>query len=176
MYSERPRAAAARFHALDALRACVLFLVVMFHASESFEPGADSWAILDRSPSLTLSVIRHACASFAMELFFLIAGFVGRPLYHRRGAREFVRDRTGRILVPLVLGWLVMYPLGVFLWLLGAAVSGHLAKLGIPPEFSHLPLWQLWLGFFLHMEFLKAFNLTHLWFLHQLLVSPAGDG
>src|SRR5262249_42957440 len=144
MSEPRAEQASARLHALDAVRAFVLFLVVAFHASESFEPGADKWAILDRSPSYALSVVRHACASFGMELFFLLAGFVTPLMLQRRGIGGFVRDRAGRILVPLVVGWIVMYPAGVYLWLLGAHVDGNVAKLGIPEAYLHLPLWQLW--------------------------------
>lgn len=162
--------AGERFHSLDALRAFALLLGVVFHAAESFEPGIDYWAIADRCPSLVLSVFRHACHSFRLEIFFLIAGFFARLVYYRRGAREFVRNRTGRILVPLVVGWVILYPLLVYLWLMGASVEGRLAEFGVPGEMTGLPLWQLTIGFFVQLGFVERFDLTHLWFLHQLLV------
>jgi glucan biosynthesis protein C len=161
---------AARFHALDAARALACIMVVVFHTTESFEPGAAGWAILDRSPSPFLSVVRHASASFVMELLFLTAGFVARMSCHRRGPGPFIRDRIQRILVPLVIGWLIMFPIGVYLWLLGASVSGTLPQLGIPPELAGLPVWKLWLGVFVTGQVVNVLNLTHLWFLHQLLV------
>jgi peptidoglycan/LPS O-acetylase OafA/YrhL len=65
---------APRYHSLDALRAFALLLGVVFHAAESFMAGHLGWAIVDVSPSLTLDVFRHACHSFRMEIFFLIAG------------------------------------------------------------------------------------------------------
>jgi glucans biosynthesis protein C len=166
-----PSSGAERYHALDAVRAFALLLGVVFHAAESFEPNAASyWAIMDRAPSLALSVFRHACHSFRLELFFLIAGFFARLLYERRGPREFIRNRVSRILVPLVIGWVVLYPVCVYLWLLGSSLSGRLPMFGVPSEFAHLPAWQLTIGFFASFRFVEKFDLTHLWFLHQLLV------
>jgi len=160
-----------RFHALDAVRAFALLLGVVFHAAESFEPGVETyWAIADSSPSHALGVFRHACHSFRLELFFLIAGFFARLLYHRRGRREFIRNRVSRILVPLVVGWFILYPLLVYLWLLGARAGGRLPQFGVPPEMAQTPPALLTLGFFATGQFVKRFDLTHLWFLHQLLV------
>lgn len=160
-----------RFHSLDALRAFALLLGVVFHAAESFEPGVDAyWAIMDRSTSTALAVFRHACHSFRLEIFFLLAGFFAHLVYHRRGSRKFVRNRAGRILVPLAVGWAILYPLLVCIRLWGASVSGRLGQMGVPAEATHLPLWQLTLGFFLSRGLVQRFDLTHLWFLHQLLV------
>jgi hypothetical protein len=160
----------ARYHHLDAVRAFALMLGVVFHAAESFGPNNHYWAIVDCSPSDFLEWFRFACHSFRMELFFLIAGFFARLLIHRRGESAFIRNRTQRILVPLAVGWVVLYPIIVYIWLWGWSVSGQLADLGVPPEARHLPLWQLVMGFFITGGFIKKFDLAHLWFLHQLLV------
>ncbi len=160
-----------RYHSLDALRAFALLLGVAFHAAESFEPGvARYWAIEDSSASEFLGLFRHACHSFRMEIFFLIAGFFARLLLNRRGTGGFLRNRASRILVPLVVGWLILYPILVWLWLAGASVGGQLGRLGIPPEFAETPTWLLTVGFFARLQFLRQFDLTHLWFLHQLSV------
>jgi glucans biosynthesis protein C len=163
--------AGTRYHSLDAVRAFALLLGVVFHAAESFGHRAIYyWAIGDNSPSVTLELFRYACHSFRLELFFLIAGFFAHLLWQRRGVWGFVRNRAGRILVPFVIGWLVLYPLLVFIWVTGASKSGHWDIAGVPPEFRSLPPWQLTVGFFLHLQFLRKFDLTHLWFLYQLLV------
>lgn len=160
-----------RFHALDAVRAFALLLGVFFHAAESFEPGVEAyWAIADSSSSVMLGTIRHACHSFRLEIFFLIAGFFAHLVYQRRGQAAFIRDRIGRILVPLLIGWFILYPLLVYLWLLGASVGGRLEQFGVPPEMTQTPPALLLLGFLVSLQFLKKFDLTHLWFLHQLLV------
>lgn len=160
-----------RYHALDAVRAFALLLGVVFHAAESFEPDAVYyWAIADRSPSGCLNLFRYASHSFRLELFFLIAGFFAHLLWQRRGVRGFIRNRAGRILVPLIVGWLLLYPLLVFLWITGVAKSGRWDLLAVPLEFRSVPPWQLTIGFFAHLEFLRHFDLTHLWFLYELLV------
>ncbi len=157
------------FHALDALRAFALLLGVVFHAAESFEAGHTAWAIVDPSSSTILHLFRHASHSFRLEIFFLIAGFFAHLLYHRRGWREFARNRCSRVLVPFVAGWCVLYPMVVLIWIWGGTKSGNWEMLGIPAEVRHLAPWQLWIGFFFTFQFVQKFNLTHLWFLHQLL-------
>lgn len=161
----------ARFHALDAVRASALLLGVVFHAAESFESNAVTyWAVGDRSSSTVLEVFRHASHSFRMELFFLIAGFFAHLLWQRRGVAGFVTNRAGRILAPLVVGWVVLFPLLVFLWLTGAVRMGNWGPMGLPEELRAVPPWQLTLGLFFSGQFVQKFDLTHLWFLHQLLV------
>jgi glucans biosynthesis protein C len=162
--------ASTRYHHLDAVRAFALLLGVFFHAAESFGPRNHYWAIVDCSPSELLEAVRFACHSFRLELFFVIAGFFARFLLVRRGTAGFIKNRAQRILVPLVVGWLLVYPILVSLWLWGASIAGRLTQFGVPPEALHLPIWQLTLGFFLTGGFLQKFDLTHLWFLHQLLV------
>ena len=160
-----------RYHSLDALRAFALLLGVVFHAAESFEPGVGRyWAIEDCSTSELIGLFRHACHSFRMEIFFLIAGFFARLVLQRRGLNAFIRNRVSRILVPLLVGWVILYPVLVYLWLRGAMSSGRLAMFGVPSELSGTPPSLLTLGFFATLQFIQKFDLTHLWFLHQLLV------
>ncbi len=159
-----------RFHHLDAARAFALLLGVFFHAAESFGPHNTYWAIVDCSPSQLLEDVRFACHAFRLEMFFVMSGFFARLLLERRGVRPFVANRTRRILVPLVIGWCVLFPVLVLIWLWGQAASGRLGELGIPPEAQNLPLIVLWMAFFLKGVFIEKFDLTHVWFLHQLLV------
>ncbi len=161
----------SRYHALDAVRAFALLLGVVFHAAESFGPDAFRyWAAADNSPSELLGTFRHASHAFRLELFFLIAGFFAHLVWRKRGVQGFVRNRVGRILVPLVVGRCILYPILVFTWVTGAARLGRWEILAIPEQFRSYPPWQLTLGFFMSFEFVKQFDLTHLWFLYQLLV------
>jgi peptidoglycan/LPS O-acetylase OafA/YrhL len=89
--------AGTRYHSLDAVRAFALLLGVVFHAAESFGHSAIYyWAIGDNSPSVTLELFQHACHSFRLELFLLIAGFFAHLLWQRRGMWGFVRNRAAR--------------------------------------------------------------------------------
>lgn len=160
-----------RYHGLDALRAFALLLGIVFHAAESFCPERYSWAIVDRFPHVVYAVFQHTCHSFRMEIFFLIAGFFGNLVLQRRGFSGFIIHRTRRILVPLIVGWILIYPAMVSIWIWGKSASGRLGDLGIPSELQSFPVWKLSLGFFLNLEFIgENFSLTHLWFLYYLLM------
>ena len=139
-----------RLHALDALRGFALLAGVVLHAAMSFLPGFNIWPLLDRSTSSTLGVTFFVIHMFRMTLFFVIAGFFARLLVERRGVRAFIRNRSLRIVVPLVVGWIVFFPMIVaaMWWGMG---GGQLPR---PPANAAAPA--------------LAFPLTHLWFLYVL--------
>lgn len=147
-----------RLHALDAVRAFALLAGVVLHAAMSFLPGfaATGWPITDNSPSVPLGVAFFVIHMFRMTTFFLIAGYFGRMLFHRLAARAFVRNRSLRILVPLVVGWMVVFPAiaGSFVWAVSNA-SSPAATVAVPPAPA------------------LAFPLTHLWFLYVLALMYA---
>jgi ABC-type multidrug transport system ATPase subunit/peptidoglycan/LPS O-acetylase OafA/YrhL len=143
-----------RLHALDAVRGFALLLGVAFHASLSFMPGwpPGIWSMVDNSPSQFLSDAGFVSHIFRMSLFFFIAGFFGRLLYHKLGARGFWANRGKRIAVPMIVGWVILVPAIFLVWSLGMAkmFGGTPPAPPAPP-----PGW---------------FPLTHLWFLYQLLL------
>src|SRR4051812_43462592 len=110
-----------RLHALDALRGFALLLGVAFHAAMSFLPGLPpgAWSFVDNSPSPVLGDAAFVAHLFRMTLFFFIAGFFARLLYHKLGARGFWANRALRIGVPLVVGWVILWPLIKAVWATG---------------------------------------------------------
>lgn len=144
-----------RLHALDAVRGLALLLGVAFHAALSFMPGwpPGLWAMADSSTSPLLADAAFVAHSFRMTLFFLVAGFFARLLVEKNGSAGFVRNRSMRIALPLVIGWAVLYPLVSAVWLAGLrkVFGGELPPM---PEMPKVP---------------GAFPLLHLWFLYQLL-------
>ncbi|HEX7831456.1 MAG TPA: acyltransferase family protein [Thermoanaerobaculia bacterium] len=145
-----------RLHSLDAVRAFALLLGVVFHAGFSFIPGMipGLWAIVDNSPSATISVLLFASHIFRMSLFFFVAGFFARMMFHRKGARGFWIDRAKRIAVPLVAGWLILTPALIAVWIWGMTKSfgGTLpaAPANLPPRpAGHFPLAHLWFLYYL---------------------------
>lgn len=144
-----------RLHALDAVRGFALLLGVAFHAALSFMPGwpPGIWAMVDNSPSALLGDAAFVAHIFRMTLFFLLAGFFARLLQQRLGTGGFCRNRLLRIAVPLVIGWVVLYPLIMWIWIAGVTRSFG----GNPPSMPEMP------------KTFGAFPLAHLWFLYQLL-------
>jgi ABC-type multidrug transport system ATPase subunit/peptidoglycan/LPS O-acetylase OafA/YrhL len=147
-----------RLHSLDAVRGFALLAGVALHAAVSFLPGfgATGWPIADSSPSVPLGVTFFVIHMFRMTTFFLIAGYFGRMLFHRLGTRAFVQNRSRRIVIPLVVGWMVVFPAtaATFTWAFN--------KAGGPPLTASLPPPPA-----------LAFPLTHLWFLYVLIVMYA---
>ncbi len=143
-----------RLHALDAVRGFALLLGVAFHAAMSFLPGLPPgvWSMVDNSPSAFLGDAGFVAHCFRMSLFFFIAGFFGRLLYHKLGSRGFWANRAMRILLPLIVAWMIVAPLVFAIWGMGASKMFN----GAPPAAPPMP--DGW------------FPLMHLWFLHQLLV------
>ena len=139
-----------RLHSLDAARGFALLLGVVLHATMSFFlfiPAQDS------SRSTTLAVTFYVIHIFRMTLFFVIAGFFAHMVFHRRGARAFIRDRAKRIVVPMAAGWMILAPATI------AAVIWGLSRTfpaGPPPGAEGLAP--------------QGFPLTHLWFLYYLCI------
>ncbi len=147
-----------RVHALDAVRAFALLLGVAFHAAISFIPGMPPgvWAIADGSPSAAIGDVAFVAHMFRMTLFFFIAGYFARLLFQRRGIGGFWANRAQRILVPLVVGWVILFPAISVVWVWGLTKTFGAAFMAHPPPRPALPF--------------GAFPLTHLWFLYYLLL------
>ena len=134
---------------MDSARGLALLLGIVLHATMSFFlviPARDS------SPSVTLAVTFYVIHLFRMSLFFVIAGFFGHLVYHRRGLRGFLKDRFRRVLVPLTAGWVILAPLTIaaVIWGLSRTFPGE-AQAASP---AALPQ--------------HGFPLLHLWFLYYL--------
>ena len=147
-----------RLHSLDAVRGFALLVGVAFHAALSFMPGwpPGLWAMADNSPSQFLSDAAFVTHIFRMSLFFFIAGFFGRLLYQKLGAGGFWANRGKRIAVPLIIGWIVVFPMIAVVWTIG--VTKAMGGVTPPAPPAGPP---------------GSFPLTHLWFLYQLLLTYA---
>lgn len=139
-----------RLHALDAVRAFALLSGIVLHATMTFMPGLAAFGFpADRSLSPALQNVFYVIHVFRMTLFFTLAGYFAHLMFHREGGVGFLRDRSKRILVPLVIGWVLFGPLAMMLVYIGLGPSIE----GAPP-----PPTQ------------SGFPLAHLWFLYYLLL------
>lgn len=101
-----------RYHGLDLLRGVAMLLGLLFHANMvyldpeifyefGFAPGVNAPEVEDWIAILTIWI--HA---WRMPLFFLLAGFFAVMIIERKGAANFLKDRTlrlGGVLVVFVL-------------------------------------------------------------------------
>jgi peptidoglycan/LPS O-acetylase OafA/YrhL len=147
----------ARFHSLDAVRALALLLGIVLHGAMSFMPAlaAAGWPIIDRSPSQVLTAVGFVIHVFRMTTFFVIAGFFAHLLYQRLGAREFLKNRSKRVLVPLLVSWGFLIPttIAVFVW----ALTSKGAPLTPPPQQAGaVPLMHLWFLYLLCLLYISA--------------------
>ena len=149
-----------RFHALDAARAFALLLGIVLHATMSFFLVIPAQ---DVSQSTTLGVTFYVIHMFRMSLFYFIAGFFAHLVFHRRGARAFVKDRAKRILVPMTAGWIVLAPptIAAVIWGLTRTFPdgpppGAEANGGLPQGF---PLTHLWFLYYLSLFYVLALAL-----------------
>ena len=101
--------APGRYYGLDALRASMLFLGVVFHLSMPY-----TGAILpgycvtgERSRILQLVLILHY---FRMPVFFLLSGFFSALLWQRGGAAQFLRVRSKRIGLVWLVSLVILSP------------------------------------------------------------------
>ena len=130
-----------RLHALDAVRAFALLLGVVFHAGFSFLPGLPPgiWAMNDNSPSTTMAVVLFVVAHLPDVAVLLRRRFLrAHAVPERGGARGFWANRAKRILVPLIAGWVVVFPLvaAVWIWGLTKTFGGTIpaAPANLPPR------------------------------------------
>ena len=151
-----------RLDYLDAVRAFALLLGIVFHASMSFLPVFMGWAVMDVSTSPVVTAFFQGSHSFRMGLFFLIAGFFSHLTFHTKGAGAFLRSRFLRLVVPFVVGWIILYPLLVSGWAMGAAsMRGDVdIAAGLRAGLQSLAAAPA-----------VVFTRTHLWFLYYLALA-----
>jgi glucan biosynthesis protein C len=152
------QATSERLHALDAVRSYALLLGVVLHSTAAFLPGfpVPQWVL---EPSVTASVIYYVIHFSRMSAFYFIAGFFARMMLERRGVQGFVKDRSKRILLPLVVGVPVVGIIIVLFLCLGALPHGKAYLTSLTARPPGVPAPQ---GF--HVD------LIHLWFLYYLLI------
>jgi glucans biosynthesis protein C len=149
-----------RIYALDSLRAIMMLLGIVIHASITYGriDYGTAWPIKDPTNSFAFDIIVSFIHSFRMPVFFVAAGFFGALLFYRKGSKKMLLNRFSRILLPFLAGVLIIYPLVLF-----AVIYSKGALAGTPS-----PLANAWI-FLASGQFLP-FNVIHLWFLYFLIL------
>ncbi len=101
-----------RIHALDALRAVMMMLGIVLHATEPYSLGTDAfWPKDPHSRSALMNYIFGIIHVFRMPIFFLIAGFFGALLYYERGPKSMLKNRFSRVVLPFFVFLLFLHPI-----------------------------------------------------------------
>ena len=117
-----------RYHGLDLLRAGMMLLGIVVHVSISYLIRIDGgppvpWPYVDPDHSHLAAALVSFIHMFRMPAFFLIAGFFAGLLIAQRGRSEFLTNRFMRLLVPLVIGWILLWPLTMIIGLFGMTLN-----------------------------------------------------
>lgn len=156
--------AAGRLPGLEWLRAVLALAVLAAHSAIAYLlvpfPGL-CWSAHDSgSPFLDFGF--WALVAAVMPAFFLLSGFSSAAIFASCGADEFLKQRTRRLLPPLVLAGIFILPATAYAWFLGWAAQGlmplhTLWRWGIPDELEQ-----------------DLYGLGHLWFLQMLWIFCIG--
>jgi peptidoglycan/LPS O-acetylase OafA/YrhL len=100
-----------RRHDIDALRALAFGLLILYHLSMLYvtEWG---WHVKSSYLSEALQIPMLMLNRWRMDLIFLISGIsTAFLMQHTTGIGDFLRQRNGRLLLPLVFGIVVVVPI-----------------------------------------------------------------
>jgi peptidoglycan/LPS O-acetylase OafA/YrhL len=136
-----------------------MMLGVALHAAVAYmqTPLGELWGYQDPRTHMGFDVLVAFVHTFRMPVFFAMAGFFAALLYEQRGVPRMIRNRTQRVLGPLVVGWIVLFPLtiGGFAFAQTGGTAGAVLVA---------------LRYVASAEMLEHVQFLHLWFLFDLLV------
>ena len=139
---------------MDALRAVAMLAGIFLHGTISYKVRHDplTWPSDPVFHRLWYDYLYLWIHSFRMQLFYLVAGFFARFLYHKIGEKPFIRHRIRRILIPFILSLIFLLPFSLAPFL-------YYRFMNDPHPFHqvlvHLMHWN---------------GMAHFWFLYYLLI------
>ena len=105
---------AARLYYVDWLRVIAMFSIFLFHSNRFFTLG--NWHISNAERSLASTIFEQTFNIWMMPLFFVLSGAAVYYSLKSRTAGQFVKERTTRILVPLIgIGIFILGPFQIYL-------------------------------------------------------------
>lgn len=104
---------AVRLHYLDWLRVLAVFGVFVYHSLQPF--SNDQWHVKNGQLSDAISVVVSFVDPWGVAFFFLVAGASSFLALRWRTARQYVRERLLRLLLPLTVAYLLLSPVQAFI-------------------------------------------------------------
>ncbi len=144
-----------RLFYLDWLRVLAVLTVFYFHTLRPFD--LTEWHVKNTQQSLVITILLFFFSQWGMVLFFVLSGAACWFALRSRSGRQFLRERSLRLLVPLVAGFLLFSPLQAYFEALN---HGHFAGsfLQFVPWFvEHIQIsWHApWISYPYHLWFLE---------------------
>lgn len=137
-----------------------MLLGILLHATIAYKVNPlPTWPNDPNNSHWVFDYLYFFVHSFRMPLFFLIAGYFCRFLYHRVGEKKFIIHRAKRILVPFLISMVFILPITIFPFLVY-----KYSYLGSREEILK-GAWQ---------QLFRWNGMAHLWFLYFLLIYYVG--
>ncbi len=98
-----------RLHALDNLRATMMWLGIVLHVAVIHLEGPSPLPWHDDRSTPVADLLMGSIHAFRMPVFFILAGFFVALLLERRGLQAMVRNRLQRLALPFAVFWPPVY-------------------------------------------------------------------
>lgn len=99
-----------RKYYIDNLRWLMILLLFPFHAAQIWSGGEYSGFYIWSHTNTALYVFSNAVYPWYMTLLFVIAGISCKYALQRKTNRQFVKERTKKLLIPFTFGLLALVP------------------------------------------------------------------
>jgi surface polysaccharide O-acyltransferase-like enzyme len=153
---------ATRLFFLDWVRIIAFFILILYHVGMYYVTW--DWHVKSPWASDTLEPFMMLSSPWRLALLFLVSGVASGCMIERLGAARFARQRSRRLLLPLVFGMLVIVPPQSY-----CEVVEKLGYAGSYADFMRLYLGA-YHGFCKNGACLVLPTWNHLWFVAYLWV------
>ncbi|MUI11448.1 acyltransferase family protein [Massilia dura] len=153
---------AQRLYFLDWIRICAFCVLVCFHTGLYYGPWA--WHVKSAYAGPAIEPLLLLTSPWRMSLLFLVSGAASGFLLSKASDAKFLRERTSRLLVPLVFGMAVVVP--------PQSYCEAIEKMGYNGSYLDFLQRYLWAdpGFCPGGDCLASPGWNHLWFVAYLWV------
>jgi peptidoglycan/LPS O-acetylase OafA/YrhL len=151
-----------RRYDLDWVRICAFMLLIVYHVGMYYVSW--DWHVKSSRASSAMEPLMMLTSPWRLSLLFLVSGVATGYLLAKQGGSKFLRQRSVRLLVPLVFGMAVIVPPQSYLEVV--------EKIGYSG--SYLEFWGRYIsgdhGFCRGSDCLRVPTWNHLWFVAYLWV------
>ena len=109
-----PSVSSTRRYDIDWLRIILILVVFVFHSMRFF--NLEDWTVKNANTYLGIEILVIFTSRWMMPAIMLISGMATFYALGKRGAGRFIKDRSLRLLVPLVVGLLTHIALQSYIW------------------------------------------------------------